>query len=159
MTSPRDGEAASDPLLHAWLLGIAAVAPLFIAVGAGALAFDPEGDTAPVFLAILALPFLVAGAIVTTFAGILLSRSELFRWAARHSPVIPAIVTAALALVSPAFLDAASGTDDVSLVLLILSATELSIALTWLAAVRIGFGIAATVVLGVALVIAAGSVD
>ncbi len=159
MTSRADDELTSDPLLRAWLLGIAAVGPLFIAVGAGSLALNPEGDTAPVFLAIIGLPFLVSGAIVTTFAGILLSRSELFRWAMRHRPVAPAIVAAALLLVLPAFLDAVSGTDDVSFVVLVLAAVELSIALTWLAAMGVGFALAATVALGVALLVAAGGVD
>ena len=150
-----DAELTADPLQRAWLLGIAAVGPLFIAVGLGAAAFDPEGDTAPWVLAIFALPFLVSGAIVTTFAGILLARSDLFHWAARHPPVVAAIVAVALLLVLPAFLDARSGTENVSLVLLVLAATELSIALTWLAAVRVGLGIAATVALGAARLVAA----
>jgi hypothetical protein len=158
--TPRpDDELTSDPLLRAWLLGVAAVGPLFIAIGAGALALDPEGDTAPIVLAVMALPFLVSGAIVTTFAGLLLARSELYRWVASHRPLLPAIVAAALLLVPAPFLDAASGTDDVSLLLLILSATELSIALTWLAAARVALGLAATVALGVALLVAAGSAD
>jgi hypothetical protein len=146
---------AGDPLLRAWLLGVAAVGPLFIAVGCGALALDPEGDTAPLFLAALALPFLACGAIVTVFAGLLLARSALYRWATRRR-LVPAIVVAAFALVLPPFLDASSGTDDVALVLLVLSATELSIALTWLAAVRVAFGVAATVATGLAMLVAAG---
>ena len=156
---PRDDEAGRDPLLRAWLLGVAAVGPLFVAVGLGALAFDPEADTAPIFLAAFALPFLASGATVTAFAGVLLSRSGLFHWAMRHRPVAPAIVVAALVLVLPVFLDAGSGTDNLSLVLLVLAATELSIALTWLAAMRVGFAIAATVALGAALLVAAGSAD
>jgi hypothetical protein len=159
VTARPDDELTSDPLVRVWLLGVAAVGPLFIGIGLGALAFDPEGDTAPLVLAILALPFLVSGAIVTTFAGLLLARSELFRWATRRRPVAPAIVVAALLLVVPPFLDAGSGTDDVSLPLLILSATELSIALTWLAAMRVALGIGATVVLGLALLVAAGNAD
>jgi hypothetical protein len=155
MSTQRDDEPSVDPLLRAWLLGIAAVGPLFIAVAAGALALDPEGDTAPVVLAVIGLPFLVSGAIVTTFAGTLLSRSALYDWAARHRPVVPTIVVAASLLVLPPFLDAGSGTDDVSFPLLVLGATELSIALTWLAAVRIGFGIAATVAAGTAMLVAA----
>jgi hypothetical protein len=155
--SERDSDSAGDPLLRAWLLGVAAVGPLFIGVGAGALALDPEGDTAPVFVAILGLPFLVCGAIVTVFAGLLLARSSLYRWAAARRPLIPAIVVAALLLVVPPFLDASSGTDNVSLPLLVLAGTELSIALTWLAAVRVGFAIAATVAISGASLIAAGA--
>ena len=117
---------------------MAAVAPLFVAMLLSTYAVDPEADTAPVQLVAFALPFFVSGAIVTWFGGTLLARSALYRWARRHPGVAPAIVAAALVLVLPAFLDAASGTDDISMVLRLLAATELSIALTWLAALRVG---------------------
>jgi hypothetical protein len=157
MRDNGDSGLAGEPLLRAWLLGIAAVGPFFIAVGAGALSLDPEGDTAPLVLAVLALPFLACGAIVTAFAGLLLAHSALYRWATRHRAVVPAIVVAAFVLVLPPFLDASTGVDDVSLVLLLLSATELSIALTWLAATRMALAIGATVAIGAAMLVAAGS--
>ena len=83
---------AADPLWRAWLLGIGAVAPLFIALGLALSAVAEAGDTAPWSLAVMGLPFLASGAIVTSFAGMLLARSELYRWARSHPPAIPAIV-------------------------------------------------------------------
>ena len=146
-------------LLLAWTLGVAAVAPFFIAVALGTFALDPETDTAPMVLAVFALPFFASGAVVTGFAGRLLARSGLYRWATAHPPVAPAIVVAALILVLPPFLDAASGTDDISMLLRLLAATELSIALTWLAAMRVGLAVGATLALAAALLVAAGMAD
>jgi hypothetical protein len=143
----------------AWALGVAAVAPFFIAVWLATYALDPEADTAPTQLAGMALPFYASGVVVTTVAGTLLARSKLFRWVEARPPLAPAIVAAAVILVLPAFLDAASGTDEISWVLRLLAATELSIALTWLAALRVGLSIAASVALGLALFVAAGSAD
>jgi hypothetical protein len=142
-------------LVSAWALGVAAVAPFFVAVGIGTYALDPDADTAPAQLVAFALVFFASGAVVTTFAGTLLARSELYRWARAQPIVVPAIVGAALALVLPAFL-AADEPGGVSLRLLVLASVELSIALTWLAAVRPSLALGATVVLTLALLIAAG---
>jgi hypothetical protein len=154
LTASHGVKRSADPLWRAWLLGIAAVAPLFIGLWLGVSAVVEAGDTAPWFLAVMGLPFLASGAIVTSFAGVLLARSRLYRWAQSHPPAIPAIVGVALLLVLTPFLEAASGDDRASFAWVTLGATELSIALTWLAAVRVTLAAGVAAVLGVVLLLA-----
>jgi hypothetical protein len=142
------------------VLLVVAVGPLLIALGLADRALDPDRyrDTTSIFYASAALPFLVCGAIVATFAGVQLRDGGLFRWATRHPPVAPAVVVAALVLVVPAFRDAGSYIDDMSPAR-VLAAAALSVALTWAAAMRVGLAFAATAVLGAVLLVVAGSMD
>ena len=159
MTGTEEGgDEPRRDLVPAWILGAAAVAPFFVAVALGTYALDPEADTAPLFLAALALVFFGSGAIVTTFAGTLLARSGLYRWARARPALVAALIVAALALALPAFLTA-DEPGGVSLGLLLLSSVELSIALTWLAAVRTSLAVGAVMGLSLALLVAAGGAD
>ena len=159
MTLPSE-RAAEDagPLITAIALGAAAVAPLFVAVAIGTYALDPDADTSPSFLALVAVAFFASGAIVTTFAGTLLARTGLFRCARGYPPLVAGIVAAALVLVLPAFLTA-DNPGGVSLGLLFLAPVELSIALTWLAAVRTWAAVGVTLGLSLVLLVAASAAD
>ena len=151
-------DEASRDLVAAWALGVAAVAPFFVAVAVATYALDPDADTAPLLLATFAVAFFASGAIVTTFAGTLLAQSDLYRWVRARPGLAPGLVGAAFVLALPAFLTA-DEPGGVALGWLLLSSVELSIALTWLAAVRTSLAVGAVMALSLVLLVAAGSAD